>query len=142
MATNQYYLYLDEYGNAFRIPTEQDSLFALQQCVDGLIAITEAEINGIATDMVVNDMGLYRNDFMVNPIASTSAKYDETIVGPVVFTKHDGNGATLGYTEDELNAFGLEISDTFRAKEMQQVRDEILDALPEDDRNLLIRPIR
>ena len=140
--TTEYFLYIDELGNAFRIHAEGNSLLETQQCVDGLISIVDAEINGIATDMVVNDMGLFRNDFMINPIASTACQYDDAvIVGPVVLTKHDGHGATIGYTDEEINAFGLEITGTFHAEEMKDVRDEILDALPEDTKNALIRPL-
>ena len=142
MTTNQtYFLYIDEVGNAFRIKHESESLIETQTCVDGLITFVEATLNGISTDMVVNDCGLFRNDFMVNPIASSASDYDQVIVGPVVLTKHDGEGATLGYTEEEINAFGLDITGTFSANEMPAVRDEVLDSLPEDFKNAVVRPI-
>lgn len=127
-----YYLYIDEFGNAVTVKPNPDTstLTDLQTGVDGWIDITTGKIGGFRFDIVINDEGLYRNDFGTNFVATYMA--GQQIVGPVVITKSTPSGETIGLTIPELEIIkkdGLRIINTIMTMDeavalRQKVADE------------------
>ena len=99
------FLYIDEMANVRIVSHEGESTLAtLQTLVEGYIELVRpnpADL-GFDGDMWANEEGLYNPDFAVNPLASLLA--GTRIVGPVVITRSDDMGNTVGLTDADLEA--------------------------------------
>lgn len=111
------YLYLDEWGNAalVRQQPDQSRLQMFQRLVDGHIDIAASTPTGQAgfpVDAIVNDEGLYRQDFGINLIASLLT--GRQLVGPVVLSTVSADGESIGLSWAQLHRItrhGLTIDD-------------------------------
>lgn len=104
----RYFIHIDEDGLARAVevaPFPTTTLKQLQDLVDGLITIVSGNVDGTPVDVVANDEGLYNEEFGVNVVGSYIA--GQTIVGPVVLTKHDQHGYTVGFTAKQVDSLGL-----------------------------------
>jgi hypothetical protein len=102
---SNYYLYIDEYGNAIKVSPSQTegTLTDLQTGVEGFIDVTTGQIGDLRVDVVVNDEGLYREDFGTNYVATYLC--GQRIVGPVVITMATPEGATIPLTAEQITLF-------------------------------------
>ena len=123
-----HYIYINEFGGVAKVAMSENTLTDLQTMVDGYIEMPSASIAGIACDVVVNEEGLFRQDFSVNFVASAILR--QRIVGPAVLARVDNEGNTIGFTDDQIDAIvkdGLEISEAvFTAEEVAERRADIL----------------
>lgn len=141
MNNDTYYLHIDDFGHAYQVRyREGHTLSDLQASVDGLIDIVVGELNGQVADFVVNDEGMFRDDFGINHVAT--AALGRIIAGPVTLSKTDDEGNTLGFTEYEIIKFGLEITGGIvAADKLTTIRDGFIALLGEDWKNEQIRPL-
>jgi hypothetical protein len=122
------FIYADEFGNAARMVAEDtNTLGTLQSAVGGLITIVDGVVGGVIVDVVANDEGL--GQFSMNYLASYIAR--QPIVGPVVLTRHDHHGDTVGLTDAQIakiEADGLMLDDkTYTVDEIVEIRQRILE---------------
>lgn len=122
------FIYADEFGNAARMVVEGDeTLTPLQTAVGGWITIVDGVIGGVIVDVVANDEGL--GQFPMNYLASYIAR--QPIVGPVVLTRHDHHGNTVGLTDRQIakiEADGLMLDDkTYTVDEIVEIRNKMLE---------------
>lgn len=102
------YLYISEFGDAIPVTVnEAGSLSTLQTCVEGYVQVVTGRLGGMNVDLWVNEEGLFRSDFSVNPIASMIC--GQTIVGPVVITRCDKEGNTIGFTDNMMERISQEM---------------------------------
>ncbi len=122
------FIYADEFGNAARMIAEDtNTLGTLQSAVGGLITIVDGVVGGVIVDVVANDEGL--GQFPMNYLASYIAR--QPIVGPVVLTRHDHHGDTVGLTDAQIakiEADGLMLDEkTYTVDEIVEIRQRILE---------------
>jgi hypothetical protein len=125
----KHFVYIDDFGNVAKIIPSNDTLCDLQTMVDGYITMPSGNIAGMNVDVVVNDEGLYRENFRLNPVASFIAR--QHLVGPAVLVRTTANGDTIGFTDeqiDELIGVGLAIdkNDSFIPDAVAAHRREIV----------------
>lgn len=129
------WVYVPEHGGAFivSIGDNDDTLKALQTLVDGLIDCVSATAlpEGQVLDVYVNDEGLL-NEFSLNPTASLLC--ERPIVGPVVFTRSNDDGDTVGLTDADIEMLDErilflsgEVIPDYRT--VRETTDEIYEAL-------------
>ena len=121
------FIYADEFGNAARMIAEDtNTLGTLQSAVGGLITIVDGVVGGVIVDVVANDEGL--GQFPMNYLASYIAR--QPIVGPVVLTRHDHHGDTVGLTDAQIakiEADGLMLDEkTYTVDEIVALREKML----------------
>jgi len=121
------FIYADEFGNAARMVAEDtNTLGTLQSAVGGLITIVDGVVGGVIVDVVANDEGL--GQFPMNYLASYIAH--QPIVGPVVLTRHDHHGNTVGLTDAQIakiEADGLMLDDKiYMVDEIVALREKML----------------
>ena len=121
------FIYADEFGNAARMVAEDtNTLGTLQSAVGGLITIVDGVVGGVIVDVVANDEGL--GQFPMNYLASYIAH--QPIVGPVVLTRHDHHGDTVGLTDAQIakiEADGLMLDErTYTVDEIVALREKML----------------
>jgi hypothetical protein len=121
------FIYADEFGNAARMVAEDtNTLGTLQSAVGGLITIVDGVVGGVIVDVVANDEGL--GQFSMNYLASYIAR--QPIVGPVVLTRHDHHGDTVGLTDAQIakiEADGLMLDEkTYTVDEIVAIREKML----------------
>ena len=121
------FIYADEFGNAARMIAEDtNTLGTLQSAVGGLITIVDGVVGGVIVDVVANDEGL--GQFPMNYLASYIAR--QPIVGPVVLTRHDHHGDTVGLTDRQIaqiEADGLMLDEkTYTVDEIVAIREKML----------------
>jgi hypothetical protein len=121
------FIYADEFGNAARMVAEDtNTLGTLQSAVGGLITIVDGVVGGVIVDVVANDEGL--GQFSMNYLASYIAR--QPIVGPVVLTRHDHHGDTVGLTDAQIakiEADGLMLDEkTYTVDEIVALREKML----------------
>jgi hypothetical protein len=121
------FIYADEFGNAARMVAEDtNTLGTLQSAVGGLITIVDGVVGGVIVDVVANDEGL--GQFPMNYLASYIAR--QPIVGPVVLTRHDHHGDTVGLTDAQIakiEADGLMLDEkTYTVDEIVAIREKML----------------
>ena len=107
------YVYLDEFGNALLVQKQahETTLSFLQTLVDGWIDVVS---NG-RFDFVVNDEGLYREDFGINLVATVISK--RQLVGPCVVTKSPPEGETRGLSKEEIRYLKLDLDERIYTSE-------------------------
>jgi hypothetical protein len=109
------FLYINEFGDALVVKHEGDStLRTLQTLVDGYVQCvpTNRRETGFDGDVWLNEEGLYHPTFTVNLLGSVFA--GTRIVGPVVISRADSNGGTIGLSAADLTAItrkGLVVDD-------------------------------
>jgi len=121
------FIYADEFGNAARMIAEDtNTLGTLQSAVGGLITIVDGVVGGVIVDVVANDEGL--GQFPMNYLASYIAS--QPIVGPVVLTRHDHYGDTVGLTDAQIakiEADGLMLDEKiYTVDEIVALREKML----------------
>ena len=99
----------------------QDTLSFLQTMVDGLIESVAIDSD---TDLWVNEEGLFRDDFVMNIVASTAS--GRPLVGPAVLTGQR-NGETVSVPETYLDLANFE--ETFTADEVATIRRKMAETL-------------
>lgn len=97
---SKYFVYMDEFLNICLVEPEESTLSMSQTAVDGLITYVPGSVDGFSFDIIVNDEGLFRRNFIRNNFVSYFANTD--IVGPAILAKHDGEGNTIPFTIDEI----------------------------------------
>ena len=122
------FIYADEFGNAARMIAEDtNTLGTLQSAVGGLITIVDGVVGGVIVDVAANDEGL--GQFPMNYLASYIAR--QPIVGPVVLTRHDHHGDTVGLTDAQIakiEADGLMLDEkTYTVDEIVEIRQRMLE---------------
>lgn len=97
----KYFIYVND-GEATAVPVDEttSTLKQLQGLVEGLITFTTGYLAGWYVDVVVNDEGLFREDFTVNTLASLIA--GQQLVGPAVLSLTTPSGDTIGFSDDQV----------------------------------------
>lgn len=122
MSGQKCYLYISEFGDVIPVKIGDSSLETLQTCVEGWVGVVTGRLGGMDVDLWVNEEGLFRHDFAVNPIASIIC--GQTIVGPVVVARSDSEGRTVGFTDAMVER--IAITDELSIYPFDRTADQIV----------------